>query len=583
MSTTIRQSIFISYAHEDAEWRDRFIRMLQPAVRAEALQVWSDEEITAGDHWKSAIEARMRHASIALLLVSEHFLASDFINDVELPAILEAATQRGLRIHWVPISACAVEYTPLAQYQACWPPDRPLVTLTDAQRGTAIRDICADIYCRGGQLVRTSRDERDALKERVREVLPEGLGIEIGEPVGGGSHAVVYEGKTPSQRLAIKVLVDSPLRQRTAAFRETANLASDYQHPCFIRIRHVFVDQDPQFLVMDYIDAPSVSELLERDGPFQPDDVVRLLLDAAEALDEHHRNELVYGALYPDDIYIDQNGRLRLSALGISSYLATDDAIQTYFPRSRRAATYMGPEQFAGLPMSARSDQYALGLLAFEMLQGAAPILIRCPADLGRKHRFFADPAVFAGAWKERHPALAEVIFKMLHKNAEERWESLAEVAAVLDGLESEARAMAKASYRRHCRNRPDFYAAFYQRFFSRCPETRALFGDLETQYRRLEQALMFLLNFDAAPIVEPTILSETADRHKLIPVTNRQFDEFAQALLDTLRDFCGERAAVLNAWRECIDPGLNYIRKASLENRAAGRCPWSGHAARAA
>jgi WD40 repeat protein len=81
--------VFVSYAREDAEWLRKISVMLKPEVRNRRMQLWSDTAIGTGRRWRPEIEDAIARADVALLLVSSDFLASDFIMDVELPALIK--------------------------------------------------------------------------------------------------------------------------------------------------------------------------------------------------------------------------------------------------------------------------------------------------------------------------------------------------------------------------------------------------------------------------------------------------------------------------------------------------------------
>ena len=86
--------VFVSYSREDAEWRRRFVQMLNPVIRERRLEVWSDERILVGEQWRPQLAEAIGRSRAALLLVSPAFLASDFIVQQELPALLD----RGVRL-----------------------------------------------------------------------------------------------------------------------------------------------------------------------------------------------------------------------------------------------------------------------------------------------------------------------------------------------------------------------------------------------------------------------------------------------------------------------------------------------------
>src|SRR4051794_33227795 len=81
--------VFVSYSREDAEWRRRFAEMLKPVVRERRLEVWSDERNLIGEQWRPQLDEAIKRSQAALLLVSPSFLASDFIMEQELPALVE--------------------------------------------------------------------------------------------------------------------------------------------------------------------------------------------------------------------------------------------------------------------------------------------------------------------------------------------------------------------------------------------------------------------------------------------------------------------------------------------------------------
>ena len=167
MSTSERNTIFVSYAHEDRSWFEELRKALKPLIRKSALTVWSDDRIKGGDSWRAEIESALSQARIALILVSQNLLASDFISDVELPRLLAAAEERHLTILWIPLEDCLWEETPIEGYQAAWDPARPLSSLSPFKRARALVDISRNV-------ARILREEIPATREASRSfALPE--------------------------------------------------------------------------------------------------------------------------------------------------------------------------------------------------------------------------------------------------------------------------------------------------------------------------------------------------------------------------------------------------------------------------
>lgn len=145
MSRPTRDQVFISYSHLDREWLNRLQTMLRPLVRQGTISVWADTEIEPGDKWKREIEEALDSAKAAVLLVSDNFLASDFIAHSELPPLLNAAEKEGVKILWVAVSHCLYEETEIKDYHAVNNPNRPLDSLPPDEQKQVLADICRKI------------------------------------------------------------------------------------------------------------------------------------------------------------------------------------------------------------------------------------------------------------------------------------------------------------------------------------------------------------------------------------------------------------------------------------------------------
>lgn len=140
-------SIFISYAHKDREYLDRLKTHLKVLGRSIQFDVWDDTRIRTSGKWLEEIETALDKASDAILLISTDFLASDFINDDnELPPLLEAAKQKGTRIHPVIVHPCQfLKFKPLSQFQAANSPDEALSECLPAKQERIWMKLCNDI------------------------------------------------------------------------------------------------------------------------------------------------------------------------------------------------------------------------------------------------------------------------------------------------------------------------------------------------------------------------------------------------------------------------------------------------------
>ena len=140
-----RDQLFISYSHVDRDWVERLQKMIRPLVHSEALRLWDDSQIPAGAKWKVEIEKALASARVALLLVSDDFLASEFVINKELPPLLRAAEEEGLCILWVCLGPCFYEATSIHEYQAVLPPGEPLEAMGPVQHKMALKSIAGAI------------------------------------------------------------------------------------------------------------------------------------------------------------------------------------------------------------------------------------------------------------------------------------------------------------------------------------------------------------------------------------------------------------------------------------------------------
>jgi len=143
---TKAQSVFISYSHKDAVFLDRLITHLKPLERDGLISLWADTRLRAGDIWKKEIESALQNATVAVLLISADFLASDFITQNELPPLLRKAEDRGTRI--IPLLVKPSRFTrdkSLRHFQAVNTPEHALILLPEGERELYYDKVAAEI------------------------------------------------------------------------------------------------------------------------------------------------------------------------------------------------------------------------------------------------------------------------------------------------------------------------------------------------------------------------------------------------------------------------------------------------------
>ena len=137
----ITKPVFISYSHKDAKWLEKLKLFLRPLEEQDLIHVWDDTEIRVGSEWLADIRKALDSARVAVFLVTQDFLASPFIREKELPALLQAANDRGCLIFWIAVSSATFEDSPLAKFQGANSPSMPLDLLPEPEQNKVFIEI----------------------------------------------------------------------------------------------------------------------------------------------------------------------------------------------------------------------------------------------------------------------------------------------------------------------------------------------------------------------------------------------------------------------------------------------------------
>jgi TIR domain len=137
----VTKSVFISYSHKDSAWLAKVKMFLKPLEDQGLLQVWDDTNISPGSEWLEEIKRSLESAQVAVFLITQNFLTSQFIGQKEFPVLLDKAKNRGCLIFWIAVSSSTVGDSELSRFQAANDPNKPLDTLPESAQATVLTEI----------------------------------------------------------------------------------------------------------------------------------------------------------------------------------------------------------------------------------------------------------------------------------------------------------------------------------------------------------------------------------------------------------------------------------------------------------
>jgi eukaryotic-like serine/threonine-protein kinase len=254
---------------------------------------------------------------------------------------------------------------------------------------------------------------------------------EIQARVGEGGMGVVYRARQISidRIIALKMLNAQMAQDPTwvQRFYNEAKACSRLQHPNTIRMFDFGQTQEGRlFMTMEFLDGVSLRDALQR-GPLAPQRVVKILIQCCASLAEAHSIGIIHRDIKPDNVFLlNMAGSpdfVKLLDFSVAKLLE-GDRMKTQAGVVFGTPQYMSPEQGRGLPLDARSDLYALGVLAFEMLTGNVPYNDDNPMTVIQMHLHGAIPPM-----ADTIPySVQNIVRRAMEKDAARRFQSSGEM-----------------------------------------------------------------------------------------------------------------------------------------------------------
>ena len=208
------------------------------------------------------------------------------------------------------------------------------------------------------------------------------------EEIGRGGFSIVYRAEHPklNKIVAIKLMLPTLFSDQEAIqrFIKEAHTVAALKHERIIQISDLSEDAGRLFMVMEYLPDGDLHHWLETQARPKFRQAAGLVADVAAALDYAHSQGIVHGDVKPGNILLAEDGSARLADFGVLR--AVENSSVTSAEMTRGTPYYISPEQAEGGRATPLSDQYALGVVAYELLTGRLPFEGDTPLTIYLKH-----------------------------------------------------------------------------------------------------------------------------------------------------------------------------------------------------
>jgi len=265
--------------------------------------------------------------------------------------------------------------------------------------------------------------------------------------LGSGGMSVVYKARHTllHRNMAVKFLLpQSDLDSKTLSrFQQEAKAAFALNHINIARVNELGIDGgEMPYIVMDFVEGPTVGEVIEKGGPMAVNRVLDIMAQACSGLEHAHAKDIIHRDIKPGNLILTTEGNqgeiLKIVDFGIAKILHEAEGTQhlTQTGEVFGSPLYMSPEQAMGRTLDHRCDVYALGCVMYEALSGQPPFRGSNILDTLTKH-INDDPPPLSSA----PAALRIIVKKAIEKDPSDRYQTMAEfrrdLEAIIQGNES--------------------------------------------------------------------------------------------------------------------------------------------------
>jgi len=250
--------------------------------------------------------------------------------------------------------------------------------------------------------------------------------------IAAGGMGEVWRGEDQllNRAVAVKLLPTGRAGDESflARFRAEARYAASLSHPGIARVYDYGESSEfgGAYLVMELVRGEPLSAILARAGRLSPDATLDIVSQAARALDAAHQAGIIHRDIKPGNLLIAAGGATKITDFGIATAVRAAQASHlTETGMVMGTAMYVSPEQATGAPVTAASDIYSLGVVAYECLAGHVPFRANEPLAIAYAHKHAPVPPLPPDV----PPPVADLVYDMLAKTPDRRPASVRVVA----------------------------------------------------------------------------------------------------------------------------------------------------------
>ncbi|MBZ0200155.1 MAG: protein kinase [Ignavibacteriaceae bacterium] len=251
---------------------------------------------------------------------------------------------------------------------------------------------------------------------------------------GGMGKVYLTSDVNTKQKVALKVLMPELLQdeENKKRFSGEARMLSSFNHPNIVKVYELGESENTGYIAMEYLPGGTLKEYLDNNYPLSWEEMKNIFLQICSGLEEIHAKNIVHRDMKTGNIMLDEKNKIRIMDFGLSksSLVSTMTSLGTVLG----TLGYVAPEQVTNVMVDSRSDIFSLGVMLYELCTNKLPF--NGENEMALIHSIFNTHPVPPSSINNTMPIdVDKVVMKCLSKNADERYQHVAELTEILSTL----------------------------------------------------------------------------------------------------------------------------------------------------